>query len=267
MSKYKNRAEINQRIPKIESYRDEVINSASFDLEWIPFKDKYQHDKTKIYAACFCTNWGERIILHISRYSDNVSPERALLQDILFYLEQFPLTFGWYSTGLAVYDEKGNRIRGRDSDLFILHQRCLLYGLPSIIELRKTYTQLKDKNKKHIDLIKIFEKPIIQNGVFESRYRTTDLNTVSVSLLHIGKYSDLNAGLLDITSLYIEEQEKYVMRDAELTMLLAQYNSCLVLRIMKIFAHYAELDYFMTCHTNISYWYANKYDKMIERGE
>jgi hypothetical protein len=66
MSKYENRAEINHRIPKIESYRDEVINSASFDLEWIPFKGKYQHNKTRIYAASFCTNWGERIILHIS---------------------------------------------------------------------------------------------------------------------------------------------------------------------------------------------------------
>ena len=49
-------------------------------------------------------------------------------------------------------------------------------------------------------------------------------------------------------------------------MLLAQYNNCLVLRIIKIFAYYAELDYIMTCHTNINYWYANKYDKMIESG-
>ncbi len=167
----------------------------------------------------------------------------------------------------AVYDEKGNRIRGRDSDLFILHQRCLLYGLKSPIELRKTYAQFKDKNKKHIDLVKVFEKPIIQNGVFEGRYRTTDLITVSISLLHIGKYSDLNAGLVDITSLSFKEQESYVMRDAELTMLLAQYNNCLVLRIIKIFAHYADMDYFLTCHTSVGYWYANKYDKMIETGE
>ena len=264
MSEYK--TEANQRITKIESYRDEVINSASFDLEWIPFKGKYQHNKTKIYAACFCTNWGERIISAYFQIPDKVSPERALLQDILFYLDQFPLTFGWYTTGVCVYNEKGNRIRGRDSDLFILHQRCLLYGLKSPIELRKTYAQFKDKNKKHIDLVKVFEKPIIQNGVFEGRYRTTDLNTVSISLLHIGKYSDLNAGLVDITSLSNQEQENYVMRDAELTMLLAQYNNCLVLRIMKIFAHYAEMDYILTCHTSVGYWYANKYDKMIETG-
>jgi len=36
---------------------------------------------------------------------------------------------------------------------------------------------------------------------------------------------------------------------------------------MKIFAYYAQMDYIMTCHTNISYWYDNKYDKMIETGE
>ena len=143
----------------------------------------------------------------------------------------------------------------------------MLYCLQSPIELRKTYARLNYKDKKHINLVKIFEKPIIHNGVFEGRYRTTDLNTVSISLLQIGKYSNLNAGLVDITSFSIEEQERYVMRDAELTMLLAQYNNCLVLRIMKIFAHYAEMDYILTCHTSISYWYANKYDKMIELGE
>jgi DNA polymerase elongation subunit (family B) len=267
MSENRNKVEANQRVPKIESYRDEVINSASFDLEWILFKGKYEHSKTRIYAACFCTNWGERIVLHISRYSDKANLERALLQDILFYLDQFPLTFGWYTTGVAVYDEKGNRIKGRDSDFFILHQRCLLYGLQSPIELRKTYARLNYRDRQHIDLVKVFEKPIIQNGVFEGRYRTTDLNSVSLSLLRIEKYSDLNAGLIDITTLSIEQQEKYVMRDAELTMLLAQYNNCLVLRIMKIFADYAEMDYILTCHTPISYWYSNKYDKMIESGQ
>ena len=83
-----------------------------------------------------------------------------------------------------------------------------MYSLQSPIELKKAYAQFKDKNKKHIDLLKVFEKPIIQNGVFQRRYRTTDLNTVSISLLHIGKYSDLNAGLVEITSLSNEESRK-----------------------------------------------------------
>ena len=127
----------------------------NIDLEWIPYKGKYEHNKTKIFGACFCTNWGERIVLHISRYSNNPNPEKALIQDILFYLNQFPLTFGWYTTGVAVYDDTGlNRVRGRDSDFFVLHQRCMFYHLTSPIEVKKTYARLVDSNKKHIDLNK-----------------------------------------------------------------------------------------------------------------
>jgi DNA polymerase I len=255
-------------LPKIESYSLEVKNSASIDLEWTLYKGKYSHDKTKIFAACFCTNWGERIILHISKYANCSNPEKALIEDILFYLNQFPLTFGWYTTGVALYDNSGLRIKGRDSDFFILHQRCLLYGLRSPIEVKNTYTRLADNtNKKHIDLVKVFDKTIIQEGVFEGRYRTTDLNTVSLALLKIGKYGSLNAGAVDIATLSVEEQERYVRRDAELTMLLAQYNNCLALRIMRIFAGYAEMDYYRVCHTNVSTWYANRYKKMLESGE
>lgn len=256
-----------KRLDKIESDRPEVKKSTSIDLEWIPYKGRYEHTKTKIYAACFCTNWGERIMLHISWYSDRPNPEKALIQDILLYLNQFPLTFGWYTTGIAVYDDKGvHRIKGRDSDFFILHQRCTLYHLISPIEVRKTYA-LKDSNKKHIDLYKVFGKTIIQDGVFEGRYRTTDLDSVSRALLGLGKYGKLNAGTSDIFSLPVEEQLCYVRRDSEIAMRLAQYNNCLALRIMKIFARYAQMDYYLTCHTEISNWYANRYRTMLESGE
>jgi len=258
-----------KRLNKIESYRPEVKDSASFDLEWIPYKGKYGHAKTKIFAACFCTNWGERIVLHSSRYSSSPNPERALIQDILFYLNQFPLTFGWYTTGVAVYDDRTgpHRMRGRDSDFFVLHQRCLLYHLKSPVEVKDTYARLADSNKKHIDLHRVFSKSIIQNGVFEGRYRTTDLDSVSQALLGVGKYGKLSAGTSDISSLPVEEQERYVRRDAELTMRLAQYNNCLAPRIMKIFAGYAQMDYYRTCHTDISTWYANRYKKMLESGQ
>ena len=112
-----------KRLDRIQSDRPEVKDSASIDLEWIPYKGNYKHTKTKIFAACFCTNWGERILLHISKYSTRSNPEKALIQDILCYLNQFPLTFGWYTTGVTVYDDTGlNRVRGHDSDFFILHQ-------------------------------------------------------------------------------------------------------------------------------------------------
>ncbi len=257
-----------KRLDRIECDRPEVKDTATVDLEWERYEGKYGHTKTKIYAACFCTNSGERIVLHISRYSSSPNPEKALIQDIIFYLNQFPLTFGWYTTGVTVYDDKGlNRIKGRDSDFFILHQRCIFHHLTSPIEVKKTYTRLKDSNKKHIDLHKVFSKPIIQNGVFEGRYRTTGLDSVSRALLGKGKYSKLNAGTSDIFSLPIEEQLRYVRRDSELAMQLAQYNNCLVLRIMKVFASYAKMDYYPVCHTDISRWYSNRYQKMLESGE
>lgn len=257
-----------KRLDKIESYRPEVKDSASIDLEWLPYKGKYEHDKTKIYAACFCTNWGERVVLHILNYFSSPIPEKALIQDILFYLNQFPLTFGWYTTGVAVYDNSNNkRLKGRDSDFFVLNQRCLLYHLDSPIKVKKTYCRLADPNKKHIDLNSIFSKHIVQNGVFEGRYRTTDLDSVSHALLGRGKYGKLNAGTSDISSLSVEEQERYVRRDSELVMLLAQYNNCLALRIMKIFSGYAEMDYYDVCHTEINNWYANRYRNMLESEE
>ncbi len=257
---------------KIESYRDEVLNSASIDLEWLSYQGKYEHSKTQIFAGAFCTNWGERIVLHISKYKykDQQSAEKALIKDILYYFEQFPLTFGWYTTGVAVYDDQGNRIQGRDSDFFILHQRCLYYNLESPFELSYNNTYMKtrkDFENKHIDLIKVFEKQVIKDNVFEGKYRTTGLDSVSSALLGITKYDNINAGTNNILEISEEDQKKYVKRDAELAMLLAQYNNCLVLRLMKVFSKYAEMDYYQVCNTNVSSWYANRYKKMIERKE
>ena len=41
----------------------------------------------------------------------------------------------------------------------------------------------------------------------------------------------------------------------------------MVLRIMEFIALYSEMDYIITCNTGITKWYANIYDKMIERDE
>jgi DNA polymerase elongation subunit (family B) len=261
-------AGLKTRLDRIESYRPEVQNSASFDFEWIPYEGMYQHQKTHIFEAGFCTNWGERIVLNISHYASSPNPEEVLLEAILFYLNQFPLTFGWYSTGVEVYDEMtGQRIKGRNSDLFTLHQRCIFHGLDSPVELKRTYARFKDPNKKHIDLCKIFENPTVQTNLFDGKYRATDLDSVSRALLGIGKYGKLNAGTDDISSLPVEEQMRYVKRDTELTMRLAQHQDCIALRMMKVFAGYAQMDYYLTCHTRVSWWYANKYQQMLNSGE
>ena len=65
----------------------------------------------------------------------------------------------------------------------------------------------------------------------------------------------MKAGTINILEKPIEEQKKYVKRDAELVMLLAQYKNCIVLRLMRVFSKYSEMDYYKVCHTTVSKWY------------
>ncbi len=94
------------------------------------------------------------------------------------------------------------------------------------------------------------------------------MEEVSQALLGIGKYSDSNNNSISGDRshlLSVEEQISYVGRDIELTMMLACYNDCIVLRIMEFIAMYSEMDYIITCHTGVTKWYTNIYNKMIER--
>jgi DNA polymerase elongation subunit (family B) len=259
---------------KISSNNKLVRNSASIDFEWLPYKGVYSHKKTKLTAA-FCTNQGTRIVLHISQFEKlpHPNPERQLILAIIRYLNKFDLTFGWYTTGVAKYDpEAGDYLDGRDSDFFILDKRCELHKIESPIAYSKSRssTFLYDRNRKHIDLCKVYGKEIIQKGVFNDKYRTLQLDEVGEALLDVGKFKDSKDN--EITGeaahlLPVEDQINYIKRDAEITMMLACYNNCMVLRIMEFIALYSEMDYIITCHTGITKWYANIYDKMIERDE
>jgi DNA polymerase elongation subunit (family B) len=260
---------------KINSNNKLVRNSASIDFEWLPYKGVYSHEKTKLTAAAFCTNEGTRIVLHISQFEklSYPNPERQLILAIIKYLDKFDLTFGWYTTGVSKYDEKtGDYLDGRDSDFFILDKRCEFHKIASPIAYSKSgsSTYFHDKSRKHIDLCKVYGKEIIQKGVFNDKYRTLHLEEVGEALLGVGKFRDSNGN--EITGevaqlLSVDNQIDYVKRDAEITMLLALYNNCMVLRIMEFIALYSEMDYIITCHTGITKWYANIYNKMIERDE
>ena len=248
-----------------------VRNSCSVDLEWIPYSGVYSHDKTRLVAAGFCTHLGTKLILHISNFEKYPNPERQLILAILRYLDKFSLTFGWYTTGLAKYDiETGEYLGGKDSDFFILDKRCQYHNIQSPVNYSQSGSSTFLYGKKHLDLHKIYSKEIIQKGVFNDKYRTLHLEEVSQALLGIGKYSDSNNNSISGDRshlLSVEEQISYVGRDSELTMMLACYNDCLVLRIMEFIAMYSEMDYIITCHTGVTKWYSNIYNKMIERDE
>ena len=161
------------------------------------------------------------------------------------------------------------KLDGIYTDYFILHQRCLSYGIFSPIRLLASgrTALLKNEKKTTIDLGKVFDKQIIKGkgGLLKGRYRTSHLDEVGSALLGIGKFEDSSGK--DFQSLSLDKQIKYAARDAEIPMMLAQYNNCLVLRVMKLIAEYSEVDYQICCDTNKTWWDANIYNKMLERGE
>jgi DNA polymerase elongation subunit (family B) len=237
----------------------------------MPYKGEYRHEKTRLVAAAFCINSGIKIIFHISNFERHLNPEKQLILDILKYLDKFSITFGWYTTGLAKYDKKtGEYIGGKDSDFFILDKRCQYHNIQSPVQCSQSGSSTFLHGRSHIDLHMIYSKEIIQKGVFNDKYRTLELGEVSQTLLGVGKYSDSKNNTISGDRSYllpIGEQINYVGRDSELTMMLASYNDCLVLRIMEFVSIYSEMDYTIACHTGVTKWYANIYNKMIERGE
>ncbi len=139
---------------------------------------------------------------------------------------------GWYSTGIAKYHEDTEEyLDGVDSDLAILHKSCLAKGVDSIVDFNNAGIPYV-RGRKHIDLHSVFGKPMVQTTIFKNAYRTLKLDEVSKAVLSSGqqrqsleavaggKYKGLTGK--DIQSLPVNEQKKYVLRDAELVMQLSK---------------------------------------------
>ena len=77
------------------------------------------------------------------------------------------------------------KLDGIYTDYFILHQRCLFYGIFSPIRLLASgrTALLKNEKKTTIDLGRVFEKQIIKGkgGLLKGRYRTNHLDEVGSS--------------------------------------------------------------------------------------
>jgi hypothetical protein len=138
------------------------------------------------------------MVLHINNYKDN---ERALVIDIVKVLSQFSLVFVWFGTNIARYEYNEStleymKLEGIYTDYFILHQRCLFYGIFSPIRLLPSDRTALFKNEKKttIDLGKVFDKQIIKGkgGLLKGRYRTSHLDEVGSALLGIGKLENFS---------------------------------------------------------------------------
>jgi DNA polymerase, archaea type len=242
----------------------------AFDLEWT---DDGTSSRT-IYAAAFVDNHENSKLLHVSDFLKCDNPERELLQNVNQELSRYDLSMGWYSTGTAKYHEDTQEyLDGVDSDLVVLHTRCLANGVDSLIDFNSAGIPYV-KGRKHIDLHSVFGKPMVQTTIFKNTYRTLKLDEVSravllskqQSLQAIGKYKGLTGK--EVQSLLpVEEQKKYVLRDAELVMQLAKHNNGEVLDAMKAISELTGLNFDRVCRTGISAWWMSIFDSMVSKGE
>jgi hypothetical protein len=245
----------------------------AFDFEWSSRVEEQVdinnlNNQTQITAAAFLDNLGNSSVLHISDFSSSDNPEYELIIHINQELIKYDYSIGWYSTGIAVYHEDTQEhLDGFDSDLAVLHSRCLANGIDSIIDISARVPRVM--GKKHIDLHSVFAKPMVQTTIFKNAYRTLKLDEVSKAVLgdgnEAGKYNGLTGQ--DIHTLPIEEQKKYVLRDAELVMHLLQHNNFEVLDAIKAISEITGLEFEKVCRTGLSTWWATIYDQAIINGE
>ncbi len=149
----------------------------AFDLEWSTRKEQLSDPliaadaPTQITAAAFVDNLGNHIVRHIADFSDSDNPEYELLLQIIQELTKYEYSIGWYTTGVAQYHEDTQEyLDGVDSDLAVLHSRCIANGIDSIINLSTGTPHINGQT--HIDLHSVFGKPMIQPTVFKNAYRT-----------------------------------------------------------------------------------------------
>jgi len=158
---------------------------------------------------------------------------------------------------------------GVDSDLAVLHNRCIANEVDSVVEFN-TAGIPSIRGQTHIDLHNVFGKPMVQATIFKNAYRTLKLDEVSKAVLAdsihedeesevlLGKYNGLTGK--DIESLPVEEQKKYVLRDAELLIQLSKHNNSEVLDALKSITELTGLDFEKECRTGISTWWAAIFD-------
>ena len=134
----------------------------------------------------------------------------------------------------------------------------------------KSYPYLKDK--KIIDMYKVFHHSFIKNSVYPFRYRDLQLDTVASGMLDgYGKYISKSTVIKitgeNVLQFSIEEQKSYVLRDAELVIRLIERNNYEILNILQCIADIAGLDFKQVCHAGVGKAWESIIYRMIQLGE
>jgi DNA polymerase elongation subunit (family B) len=241
----------------------------AFDFEWSSSPVESGNSNVQIIAAAFVDSHGKSKVLHISDFTNADDSEHELLVAINQELIKYNVSVCWYSTGVAKYHEDTQEyLEGVDSDLAILHNRCLANGVDSIVDFSNSGIPYI-RGQKHIDLHSVFGKPMVQTTIFKNSYRTLKLDEVSKAILSDNIDSRKYKGLTgtDFQTLPVGEQNKYVLKDAELVMRLSKHNNGEVLDAMEAISKLTGLDLEKVCRTGLSTWWAAIFDIMVSNGE
>ena len=244
--------------------------------------------RNQIFAAGFYSNTGFREAIHLEDAKFN-NDEVKFIRYIVYKIQSFQgIITGWYIA---------------NSDLIVLDEVCKCIGVGSPVgfyevpvipiehededdsdtedsseDIRnriedtaiKSYPYIKDK--KIIDMYKVFHHGFIKNSVYPFKYRDLQLGTVATGMLEeYGKYVSESTGVKitgdNVLQFTTEEQKKYVLRDAELVIKLIERNKYEILNIMQCIADIAGLDFKQVCHAGVGRAWESIIYSMIQNGE
>jgi hypothetical protein len=96
---------------------------------------------------------------------------------------EYDWSIGWNSTGRS-----NNAESAKNSDLAILHERCIANDIQSIVSLSPNGMPYIGY-PKHVDLCNVYSKVMVQDTIYKKAYRIHKLHEVSKALGY-GKYKD-----------------------------------------------------------------------------
>ena len=274
------------------------ILSVDFETRQIITKNGNNNNNTRnqIFAAGFYTNTGFKESIHLLSDSKFKNDEVKFIRYIVYRLQSFHgIITGWNiaSSDLVVLDEVCKHVgvkspvgfyetivtnaadqsedSGDDSDEDINDDKedSTVIGQNKNKELSVSYPYLKDK--KIIDMYKVFHHGFIKNSVYPFRYRDLQLDTVAMGMLGYGKYVSESTGIKitgeNVLQFPADEQKKYVLKDAELVIRLIEHNNYELFNILRCIADIAGLEFKQVCHAGVGKAWESIIYKMIETGQ
>jgi DNA polymerase elongation subunit (family B) len=203
---------------------------------------------------------------------NNFSPKNIKILSIDFETRQITggvsirdqiFAVGFYSSPVGFYDVPTPPAE-EDDDVDIDDLYSLSNNATSVL----SFPYLKDK--KIIDMHKVFHHGFIKNSVYPLKYRDLQLDTVASGMLGYGKYVSESTGIKitgeNVNKFPPDEQKKYVLRDAELVIRLIERNNYEILNILRCIAEISGLDFKLVCHAGVGKAWESIIHKMIQAG-